>query len=239
MKFRYYLILGAAAVILAGSFFLPNAVAGVTDMRRLDNLAMVASERISFEAAPDLSLLERIALASNSNTENLPLKTGNAMDEEAAKEKALQELERFYSQDAFRFEIRELAVEESTASLVIDTMEPALNMIVWELVLADPSENIVTVTIDDETGVILRLVHRLASAESQAISRPLDDELHTTAQMLVDMMTAYYGLAVELGDYLFSGSLSYYRADVTDRRGVIIPMYGVVRARSFTMNERV
>jgi len=239
MKIRYYLSLSAAVVILAGSFFLPNAVAGVTDMRRLDNLAMIDSDRISFEASPDLSLLERIALAANSNTEKLPLKTGNAMDVEAAKERALQELERFYSRDAFRFEFSEHIVEESTASLVIDTMEPALNMIVWELILVDPSENVLTVTIDDETGVILRLVHRLVNADQQIAASALDDELHMTAQMLADMMTAYYGLTVELGDYLFSGHLSYYRADISDRRGLIIPMYGVVRASSFTMNERV
>jgi len=51
-------------------------------------------------------------------------------------------------------------------------------------------------------------------------------------------MTAYYGFDVELADYQFSGSLSYYKAEIIDG-GLVVPMYGVVRATGFTINERV
>ena len=258
MKTRHYMLLGAAALMLAGSFFLPNAVAAVTDMRRFDNLLMVDSQSISFEVAQELSLLERIALAANSNTEFLPLKTGNVMDTEAAADRVFLELERFAGSSPWKADFTEYLIEESTASLVIDTMIPSLNMIVWEFTLSDPSENEVMVIIDDETGVILRMVYKwklfnFTPSDKEASGLPAlpgltepssrsdltDEERHEVAQALADMMRAYYGQPVELGDYLYSENLSWYRADISDATGLVIPMYGVIRPTGFTINERV
>jgi hypothetical protein len=242
MKLKHYFILGALAFILIGSFFLPNAVAGIADMRRLDNLTIVDSQRIDFDTAPELGLLERISLASSSNAEIMPLSAGNAMDFNTAKERALKEVERFFLGNAFGYNFKGYAVEEGAASLVIDALVPSLNMIVWEFVLVDQSDNTLTVTIDDETGVILRLVQRWRVRSDSPIETlsqdPTERELFAAALWLADMMTSYYGLPTVLADYQFSGSLSYYRADIS-QGGIVIPMYGVVRATSFTINERV
>ena len=243
MKLRYYLLFGAAAFILVGSFFLPNAVAGVTDLRRLDNLLMIDTESISFDATPELSLKARIALAGNSNAEVVPLSTGNIMDFDAASEMALRELDIFFNFSVFRYDLSGYSVEDGSAALIVDMMDPAVSIIVWELTLADSTGSAVTVTIDDETGVILRLVHRLRNrenfpAETETFGTT-SGEFRTAALWLAEMMTEYYGLPVLLGDYLFNVNFAYYRADISDGRGAAVPMYGVIRATSFTMNERV
>jgi len=246
MKIKHYLIFGAAALVLAASFFLPDAVAGVTDMRRFDNLIIVGTQSVSFDAAPELGLLDRLLIAANTSTESLPLKTGNAMDGDAAAERAFQELERFSRLSPWETDFGSYVVEESAASLMIDTMIPAHNMVVWDLTLTDSSENTIMVTVDDEMGVILRLVVRwragsmnMTGAKPSDNTVPSDAELYNVAQALTEMMTDYYGRPVELADYLFSESFSYYKAEISDSRIHNIPMYGVIRANGFTMNERV
>jgi len=242
MKLKHYLFLGAVALILVGSFFLPNAVAGVTDMRWLDNLIMIDSQSISFETAPALSLFEKMSLAANANAESVPMKTGTVMDSDTAQARAITELNRFWRDNPWGLELGHI-IEESTASLIVDTANPALNMIVWEINFALPEHGTIFVTIDDESGIIMRLVHRwepgsYLDTEGWAPSSS-DDILYSVAERLTEMMESYYMLPVELADYEFSGSLSYYRADISDGRGSILSMFGVVRSTSLTMNERV
>jgi len=242
MKIRHYLLLGAVALVLTGSFFLPNAVAGVTDGRRLDNLTVIDSQSISFEAAPELNMFGRIALVANSHTEVLPLKTGTVMDYDEASEKVRRELERFSKNDAWKLDYSKYSLEEGAVALVIDTFFPTRSLIVWEMTLADPAGSTIAVVLDDETGSILRLVQKWASASESPVAtgarKSADEELYAAAESLTEMMTEYYGFYVALADYQFSDSLSYYKAEISDG-GYIIPMFGVVRATGFTMNERV
>jgi len=242
MKIKHYLMLGAAALAMITGFFLPNAVAGVMDGRRLDNLTMIDSQSVSFDAAPELGLFSRIAIAANSSSEVFPLKTGTVMDFEAASKTVSRELEKFSKNKALGLEYSKYTLEDGAASLMVDSFAPTRSLIVWEMTLADPSGSALTVVIDDETGAILRLVQKWASAADSKVAsgsqEPTDERLYAAAQGLTEMMTAYYGYQVELADYQFSGSLSYYKADITDG-GLRVPMYGVVRATGFTMNERV
>ena len=241
MKIKHYLALAAVALILAGSFLLPNAVAGVTDLRRLDSLTLIDSQSISFDFSPELSLPERIALTASPYTERLPVITGNSMQEETAGARAARELARFFGGGPFELDYSELSFDEGSAVLIIDAAAPEQNMIIWEFELQDPAGNTVTVAIDDETGIIVRLIYVLGGSgpimETETF-RSQDERFFAAANNLADMMKSYYGVPVELADYQFSGSLSYYRADI-DNGGQIIPMYGVVRAMNFTMNERL
>lgn len=246
MRIKNFLLLAAAVMVLAGSFFLPNTVAGITDARRLDNYVTVDSQSVSFERAPELALPERIALVASPNTEKLALKTGQAMDYESACKKAAGELERFFNDGPFKFDFGRLAVEECGAAFVIDSGNPSVNLIVWELVISDSFGNTVTMSLDDETGSILKLIYWWESSENiyaggldNAISSiQADKAFNTTAIRISEMMASYYGLPVELADYQFSGSLAYYRADMLGG-GEVISMFGVVRATSFTMNEKL
>ena len=242
MKMRHYVALAIAVLIITGSFFLPDAVAGVTDMRRLDNLVLVDSQRINFDTAPELSLAERIALAANGGAEILPLNTGNAMDSETAEERAVAETARFFHGGVFDFNYNNVQVSEGSPSLIIDTLAPTSYMIIWEFEIIDDSGNVVTIILDDEKGVIVRLIYRLGNRDNALITlnrfESQDELFLTAARRLSEMMSAYYGASVTLGDYQFSGSLSYYRLDMTEG-GLVVPMYGVVRATSFTINERV
>jgi len=241
MKLRRNLLLCAAALIMIGSFFLPNVVAAVTDSRRLDNLTLVESPSISFDFAPELSLPERIALSASPSTERLLVKTGNTMDEEAAASRATRELTRFFSGSGFELDYSELSIAEGSASLVIDVDAPSQNMIVWEFRLNDPAGNAATVAIDDETGMIVRLIYVLTGGTPQfedGWTIHSDEDFYTVAENLAELMAEYYGLPVDLGDYQYSGRLSYYRADI-DNSGQAIPMYGIVTATNFTINERL
>ena len=242
MKIWHYLFLFAAVGLLVCFFFLPNTVAGFTDLRRLDNLVMIDSQSVSFDTSAELSLPERIALAASKKTEILPLNTGNVMDDEAVKERANNELKRFFRDRLIKFDFDEYSVEENSVMLVIDSSVPTLNIIVWEIVLVDRSENTITVTLDDETGFILKLIYKLGNRNgsmiNQGTSDSSDDALFSAAHSLTEMMKEYYGLQITLADYTFRNSIIYYRADLSGRN-IIIPMYGVVRATSFTMNERV
>jgi len=242
MKFWHYLILAAVALLLAGSFFLPNAVAGFTDSRRLDNLVMIDSVSISFDSTPELTLHERIALVASRNTEMLPLKTGNAMDFDAAKEATVSELTRFFRGSPFRFDTRGHVVEDGAAALVIDAAVPEFNLRIWEFILVDRAGNKVTVTIDDETGLILRMIYKLSdsggSLTGDEPSGSSNSVFHDSALKLTEMMKEYYGHNLTLADYHYSGNIAYYRADLFGGSRVI-PMYGAVRAASFTIHERV
>jgi len=241
MKLWRYLTIIGAALLLTGMFFLPNAVASVTDSQRLDNLVTVDSQSIRFDSTLKLTLPERLALSANPKTEILPLKTGNIMDSEAANEKTDQELRRLFEGSPFRFDFNSYIVEGSDASLVIDATVPTLNLIIWELILVDKSENRVTVMLDDETGYILKLIYRLGDKNSSltdtSISGTQDEQFHFVAQSLTDMMKEYYGYTVLLSAYQFSRNIAYYKAELFGA-GRVIPMYGAVRASSFTINER-
>ena len=242
MKMRHYISLVIAVVIIVGSFFMPDAVAGVTDMRRLDNLVLIDSQRIHFDAAPELSLAERISLAANGSAEILPLNTGSNMDSKTAKDRAVTEITRFFHGGVFEFNYNNVQVSEGLPSLVIDTLAPTNYMIIWEFEVIDDSGNFATIILDDEKGVIVRLIYRLGNRDTALIStsqfESQDQMFLTAAGHLAEMMTAYYGQSVTLGDYQFSGTLSYYRLDMSEG-GLVVPMYGVVRAASFTINERV
>jgi len=234
--------IAVAVMIIIGSFFLPNVVAQFTDLRRIDNLVFADSQRLSFDAADELTLVERIALAGSANTEILPMITGNALDHEAARDRAALEIIRFFYGGTFEFVFDEKSVSEGFASLVIDIRQPNRYMIVWEFDITDPYGNSVTVIIDDEVGVIVRLIYRMADRDGAMItyrpSAPVDEQFYLVASHLANLMADYYGMTVTLADYQFSGTLSYYRADILSG-GLVIPMFGVVRTASFTMNERV
>ena len=242
MKMRHYVSLAIAVLIIIGSFLLPDAVAGITDMRRLDNLVLIDSQRINFDTAPELSLAERISLAANRGAEILPLNTGNTMDSETAEARAIAEVTRFFHGGVFDFNYNNVQASEGLPSLIIDTLAPTNYMIIWEFEIIDNLGNFVTIILDDEKGVIVRLIYRLGSGSNSLIYvghfESQDELFFVAAKRLSEMMTIYYGQNVALGDYQFSGSLSYYRLDMSES-GVVIPMYGVVRATSFTINERV
>lgn len=251
MKIKNILPAAAGALALIGSFFLPNAVAAITDSRRLDNYAMVDSQRISFDATPELALPERIALVANPNAEFLALKTGQAMTFDIASERAVEALESFFSGGCFPFVFSAQVVKECVAMFAIDSENPSVNMIIWEMTMTDRYGNETALTIDDETGAILKIIYWCVETISPFSGAPDDmhfpdnaekpeNSLDATALRLSYLISAYYGelgLTAALADYQFSGSLAYYRADVSGEDEVI-PMYGVVRATGFTMNER-
>jgi len=245
MNLKRYLTLGAASILLIGSFFLPNAAAGITDSRWINNLEMIDSQSISFEATPDLGLPDKIALIANSGTETMPLSTGNIMDEEIAGNRAILELTRFFKGSSYSFEFRTCTVTECAAAFAIDMATPSLNTIIWELTLSDAQDNQAMLTIDDETGVILKIIYRQAAknqnsnaANNASQASPSDLELRSGAMALSRLMRDYYNMQITLGDYHYNGALSYYRADLATT-GKIIPMFGVVRVTGFTMNEKV
>jgi len=244
MKLKRYLVLVTMALLLAGSFFLPDAVAGVTDSRRLNNITMIDSQSIVIDSIPALSLSERIVLTANPNSELLAWKTGNVMDLEAAERRAVLELSRFFRGGPFRFDFHSCTVEESSAVFIIDPEVPTASIVVWELTLVDERDNSAMLTIDDETGVILKIIYKQglnnqtgAGAGDAPANVITDEELYETAQKLTEMMNEYYSLSISLADYYNRGSFSYYRADI-DEQSRTIPMFGVVRATSFTMNEK-
>jgi hypothetical protein len=242
MKFWHYFLLGIAIMLLIGFFFLPNAVAGITDSRSLNNLFMIDSQSISFNSTPELSIPERIVFAANPKTEVLPLNTGNSLNDDTAKERTNQELARFFRGSSFQFDFDDYIEEKSEVMLVINADVPTINLVIWELLLTDRFEKKITVTIDDETGLILRMIYRLGNSDDSLIdtetSGSLDDKFYSATHNLTEMIKDYYGLPITLADYQFRGRIAFYRADIFSG-GRAIPMYGAVRATSFTMNERV
>jgi hypothetical protein len=242
----HYLALAIAALLIAGSFFLPNIIARITDSNRLDNLITIDSRYVNFDSAPELSLPARIALIASPNTETLPLKTGLALDQKSAGDKAIAELKRFFNGASFAFESDKQIVEECAAVFLLDAEDPSVNMIIWELSLSDPTGNELIISVDDETGMIIKIIFRwlnvdslpAGSSNSNVFSVVPDSELYSIALDLTALMAAYYGFPVELADYQYSGSLAYYRADIPGDSDMI-SMYGVVRASSLTMNEKL
>ena len=245
MNLKRYILLAAAGLVLVGSFFLPNFVAGVMDTRMLDSLATIDAQSISISTEPVLGLSQRIALAASPNTEMWALTTGQVMEIETAKTRVVHEIARFFRGDSFEFVAGDYDVEDGSAVLVIDSEDTSITLIMWEFKVFDRQKNEMTITIDDETGMILKLIYQ------QGIAEPLPEEstgeeafglvngdLHDVALRLTEMMTAYYGLTIRLGDYQLGNDLAYYRADIYSG-GPVTLMYGVVRVTGFTMNERV
>ena len=246
MKVKHYLLLIAAALLLAGSFFLPNAVAAITDSRRFDSFIMVDSQRISFETAPELDLPDRISLVASPNTETLPLKTGQEMNGAQARDKALDELERLLRDSPMEFVFSGKVIDECSAAFMINSEDPSISMIIWELEVSDRNGNSITAIMDDETGVMLKIIFSWGSGSTDELSIQkeamsfghTDEEFYGTALKMAETMAEYYGLTVTLADYQFSGSLAYYRADVFGG-GKVISMFGIVRSNGLTMNEKL
>ena len=243
MNLKRNLVIIAAVLLLVCGFFLPNAVVSVTDSRRLGNITMIDSQSVVHESTPTLSLPERLALAANKEAELIGWISGNVMDEVDAERKAILELNRFLRNTQFEFDFRAYTTQESTAIFIIDPEFPTVNMVVWELTIVDKEENTAIITIDDETGAILRIIfrqeHRIQHEESAGDSPAnlTEEELRANASMLVETMAEYYGLQIELADFATGRNQAYYRADVAEP-GRYVRMFGVVREAGFTMNER-
>ena len=247
MAIKRGLFPAAVALGLIGSFFLPNIVAGVTDAGRIDSVVVYDAQSVSFDSDTDFSLPERIVLAANSNSEALPLTTGQMMEMETAQTRAIRELARFLRNGPFVFETGDCVAENGAATFVIDSENPAANMIVWEFTLTDRYSNEIIITIDDETGIILKLIFRQGRAPTilgnpAGVSGLSEEEYYGVASRICEMMNEYYGIFVVFGDYTIGSNLAYYRADMYGGGGggggTAAPMYGVVRSSGFTMNER-
>ena len=224
-------------------FFLPNAVAGVMDGRMFDNLTMIDAQSISIDMNLSLSLADRIALAVNPTSEVLDLETGQAMERETAEARLTQELERFFAGSPFVFAADGCTITEGSAAFVIDAENPTTNMIVWNFTALDPDRNEAVVTIDDETGLILKIIYRqwsdeVLTAESESGAGISYEDMNSAALQLIKLLTEYYGLTVRLGDFELGANLAYYRADIYST-GIAVAMYGVIRPTGFTVNERV
>ena len=232
----------AVATGLIVSFFLPNIVAGVADSGKLDTVTVIEAQSVSFNNDPEFSMPERIALNASSKTEVLALSTGQSMGEEAAEARAIRELSRFLRGGPFVFDADECTADNNSVSFVVDSDDPSANMIIWEFTLTDRYENEMIITIDDETGVILKLIYRqgktpaiLGNPAMQTDQQDID--YNSLASRLCEMMSAYYGIDISFGDFTRGKNLAYYRADMHGA-GPVIPMYGVVRSTGFTMNEK-
>ena len=239
------MLLGAAALGLIGGFFLPNAVAGIMDTRRLDAVVSVDALSISLDVEPVLSLPRRIALAASPHTETLGLSAGQGMEAETAKAVAVRELARLCSGTVFESAENGYVVENASVVLVIDSNNPSISLIIWEFRIIDQYMSEAIVTLDDETGMILKLIYRYrggtgAQQESAGESFPslYGGDMSEAAQELVEMLSEYYGIAVSLGDYQLIGNIAYYRADMHSG-SLLIPMYGIIRTTGFTFNERI
>ena len=226
----------ALALLLAGSFFLPNIVAGVVDAGNLGKLTLTDTQIISFESGPALSVPDCIELIANRSIEKIPIKTGRALDSAGAADRVVSELSRCFGGGPLEFDFAKCSVDEGGAAFVIDTDDPSVNMIVWDFILNDPSGRTMMITLDDETGVIIKVIYRGdVVVDGTALSD--GDGLYPVALKLTGMMEAYYGLPVILADYKLGGDIAYYKAELTSG-DVVIPMYGIVRTATFTMNEQ-
>ena len=230
MKLKRYIPLAAVTLGLIGSFFLPSAVASVMDARRLDNFILIDVQSVSFGEDIEMSIPERLALAASPRAEVQYLAAGQVMGLETAESQAVQELTRFLRGTPFEIAVDEIVVEDVTVAFVIDTEEPSVNMITWELVVLDQSANMAIITIDDETGVILKLIYQMGSdtlnpggSEEEDTHPTPGDMMHRTARQIADMMAEYYGLNIGFGDYQLNGDIAYYRADMFEG-GTFIPM---------------
>ena len=228
---------GAVAFVLIGSFFLPNIVAGVTDARTLDKLAMADMQGFNFDSAPLLGIAERIELVASRGIEKIPIKTGRALDTSSATDKAITELARCFKGGPLRFDFDKSTVTDGGAAFVINTAEPSVNMIVWDFVLNDPAENTMTITLDDETGVIIKVIYRGDVEPGASYAGPDGDALYLVTLELTEMIADYYRMQVILADYMLNGDIAYYKAELTSS-DMVIPMYGIARAHVFTMNEQ-
>lgn len=245
MKLRRIFTIVLTALLLIGSFFLPDAVAAITDSGRLNSIDMIDSQSVSFDRTPDMSLVERIVLIANYKTEILPINSGYLMDEDIAGSAAVREFARLLGNASFAFDFKSCEVKDSSASFVINTENPNINMIIWELTLADARDNVATVTLDDEMGKIIKVIYTQGSKNETLINPGSkdgngavpSDSFNSVALTLTELMTAYYGKSVILGDFYFRSNMAYYRADLLSGLDAI-PMFGVVRPLGFTMNER-
>jgi hypothetical protein len=175
----------------------------------------------------------------------LALTTGQVMGTDTARTRAIRELDRFFKGGFCDFVVDNCTVESYSVMFVIDAEDPTSNIIVWEYKMVDRLSNEVIVSIDDETGMIIRLIYQLgkgtlhqAGSGGGSPTGMSEDDIRAAAAHISEMMTSYYGTPVRLGDFMLSGNIAYYRGDMYNA-GAVIPMYGVVRANSFTINERV
>jgi hypothetical protein len=134
----------------------------------------------------------------------------------------------------FGFAPESSEAEEGGAVFIVNTDDPSVNMVIWEFTLKDSTGNKMKITLDDETGVILKLIYASETAAGPGAST--DSAMYDSALRLATLMAAYYDMPIKLADYMYIGELAYYRADLT-AGGIEIPMYGVVRPSGFTMNE--
>lgn len=191
----FVIITALTALILAGSFFLPMYITGLKDKTTLGHVDVRNTQSVSFETKPELGIIDRLRMKNSSGS--LMLYNGKNMDAQEACQDVLTELGKFNSNALFDIDLQSCAMTYSSVEFLIDSSDPAKNVIVWNISLEDQSGNMVTASVDDETGILLSVNYRskkLLYYEKKVLLPAKVRDLDT----MLKSIGSYYGVQASL-----------------------------------------
>ncbi len=148
-------ISAAAALILAGGFFLPSFITGLKDRQTIEEYTVADSSSISFETKSELGILDRLRMITSVGS--IPLENGDKLKSDTAYQCALTELARLNAGGWMAFDFESCRMYGYYISFYVDSIDPAKNMIVWHLNLGDEAGRAIYAAVDDETAILLSL----------------------------------------------------------------------------------
>ena len=196
-------VLLAAALILAVSFFLPTYISVLRDRQSLDILSVAEGMSAGFQTSSKLTMPDRLSLINSAG--NMELANGKNLDSETAYQRALDELRSFNSSGFMAFDFNSWQLLKCGVSFYIDSENPSKNLIVWYIVIEDTLSHSIEALVDDETGKLLSVGYVIAvpakPSRGDEIATVKTGGLAVEPDALVEAITSYYGLETTASPY--------------------------------------
>ena len=218
----------ATAALLVLFFFMPRFISQIQDMSIIGKMETSEAQNLRLEDSSDMSLIERMAMyAYNYNI--IELQTGRYLTSETVEDTVIRELQRLKLCSLIGFDYGSSYMSYSTVQFKVDSTDPEKNLITWYINYIDAYDNVLTLVLDDETGVILCMQYHnmnydnysygatnyaqtlFSSEQRNSLQSTLDPEL------IAQMFTEYWGLSMETFELAWhSGNYYEYTFEVSD-----------------------
>ncbi len=222
------IISAAAALILAGGFFMPSFITGLKDRQTIEEYTVADSSSISFETKSELGILDRLRMITSVGS--IPLENGDKLKSDTAYQCALTELARLNAGGWMAFDFENCQMYGYYISFYVDSIDPAKNMIVWHLNLGDEAGRAIYAAVDDETGILLSLEYYTKDASGEIYYEKVPnrgtpgepdyeryyDKLIVDPEKLKDSVADYYGLETGSMEYIKDSVIFHYELELRD-----------------------
>lgn len=155
---QYMITVFVIAVTALAGFLMPSALLEWQDEQRLEASEVQAAEEVVLTSQAELTVIEKLQLMQSDTVTKLPMAQGKNYDRDSIIIKVQQEIKKLCELEILSIDSLERRYLVEGVEFFIDTEDGSKSMMLWTVHIVN-DEEVLTVTADDETGIILSVLH--------------------------------------------------------------------------------